>query len=329
LETTLPPEMAYGERNEDAVKKVPTGFLPPGAVEGSRVRLGQVEAVIEEIIDGIAIVDANPPFAGKSLTFEIELLQIKDGPARGLDMVGWGGKPVHVSIAAADSPVSKVLESPSWPSSWPYKPEDFSRQDESDDENFYAEPRFVAHIDNGAIASIRKFYDIQFSQAPQGEYSVLDLCSSWISHYPQDLQAKRVAITGMVKKELEANPQATEHVCKNLNVDPKLPYGDNEFDFITNVVSVDYLNKPQEIFKEMHRVLKPGGVAIMSFSNRCFFTKAIKMWVADMSDGPGHCEIIGNYFHFSPEGGWKDISSADISASPRCNPMWVVTAVKA
>ncbi|CAE7876601.1 unnamed protein product [Symbiodinium sp. KB8] len=110
---------------------------------------------------------------------------------------------------------------------------------------------------------------------------------------------------------------------------PKLPYGDSEFDFVTNVVSVDYLTKPRDVFSEMHRVLKPGGVAIMSFSNRCFFTKAISMWVRDMSDGPGHCQIVGNYFHFNPSGGWKDIQSVDISKGPRANPMWVVVAVKA
>lgn len=38
-------------------------------------------------------------------------------------------------------------------------------------------------------------------------------------------------------------------------------------------MSVDYLTKPIEVFQEMHRCLKPGGVAIMSFSNRCFPTK--------------------------------------------------------
>ena len=57
--------------------------------------------------------------------------------------------------------------------------------------------------------------------------------------------------------------------------DPRLPYEDNSFDIITNAVSVDYLAKPLEVFKEMHRVLKPGGRAIMSFSNRCFPTKGV------------------------------------------------------
>merc|ERR1719401_2576100 len=186
------------------------------------------------------------------------------------------------------------------------------------------------HIDDDAIGAIRDFYGLHFAQAPQGEYSVLDVCSSWVSHYPDGLRAKRVAITGMVERELVANKQATEYKTKNLNKDPKLPFGDNEFDFVTNVVSVDYLNRPREIFSEMHRVLKPGGVAIMSFSNRCFATKAIAMWVASMNDGPGHCQIVGNYFRFNPAGGWKDISSADISPKPdESDPMWVVTAVKA
>merc|ERR1719343_1469805 len=117
----------------------------------------------------------------------------------------------------------------------------------------------------------------------------------------------------MNEQELAQNKQATEFAAKDLNKDPRLPYGDNQFDFITNVVSVDYLSRPREIFREVHRVMKPGGVAIMSFSNRCFPTKAIKMWVASMNDGPGHCQIIGNYFHFNPLGGWNHISSVDIS----------------
>lgn len=78
---------------------------------------------------------------------------------------------------------------------------------------------------------------------------------------------------GLNADELKRNPVLTEYSVKDLNVDPNLPYEDNSFDTITNVVSVDYLSKPFEIFKEMHRVLKPGGRAIMSFSNRCFPTK--------------------------------------------------------
>ncbi|CAK9016365.1 unnamed protein product [Durusdinium trenchii] len=328
---TIAPEDAYGQRSDAMIMNIPAEQVPKGLEEGMQVLLGGPSQKIPAqgvLDDGSAMLDMNHPLAGKDLKFSIELVGFRE-VVKGMDVVGWNGKVVKVPFAIANSPVSEVLKEPKWPEKWPYTAADFRRQDESDDQGFYNAPRFVTHIDNDAIESIRNLYALQFAEAPQGEYSVLDICSSWISHYPEDLKAKRVAITGMVEEELGANKQATEYKVADLNKNPKLPYDDNQFDFVTNVVSVDYLVRPTEVFQEMHRVLKPGGVAIMSFSNRCFFTKAIAMWVADMSDGPGHCQIVGNYFHFNPAGGWKDITSLDISKTPQSNPMWVVTAVKA
>lgn len=332
---TLPPEQAYGKRDEDLVLRISADKVPAGTAQGQRVMLGgkgqQIPATVTAIEDdGSVVLDLNPVLAGKTLLFDIQLVGFKEPPQRGLEMPGWQGKKLTVPFAISNSPVSQVFENPRWPAAWPYREADFRRQDESDDGNFYERPRFVTHIDDSSIGAIRDFYALQFAQAPQGEFSVLDICSSWISHYPNDVRARRVAITGMVEGELAANKQATEYVARDLNKDPRLPYGGNEFDFVTNVVSVDYLSKPREVFREIHRVMKPGGVAIMSFSNRCFPSKAIKMWVANMNDGPGHCQIVGNYFHFSPEGGWRDVSAADISPKPgRSDPMWLVTAVKA
>eukprot|EP00928_Gymnodinium_smaydae_P092925 TRINITY_DN76913_c0_g1_i1.p1 TRINITY_DN76913_c0_g1~~TRINITY_DN76913_c0_g1_i1.p1 ORF type:complete len:272 (-),score=26.09 TRINITY_DN76913_c0_g1_i1:40-825(-) len=251
---------------------------------------------------------------------------------RGVDVVGWHGAKIRVPFAIANSRVSRVFESPRWPASWPYNAAHFRREDESDDCDFYAAPRFCTHIDDAAIESLRNFYALHFAQAPSNAFSVLDICSSWISHYPEDVRsrAERVAITGMNDAELAANKQATDYKLKDLNRDPQLPYDDKSFDFVTNVVSVDYLTKPREIFREVHRVLKPGGVAIMSFSNRCFPNKAISLWLEDMNDGPGHCQIVGNFFYCNPEGGWRDITSVDISKNPfGSDPLWVVTAVKA
>eukprot|EP00439_Symbiodinium_sp_Y106_P038773 s2350_g4.t1 len=331
---TISPEDAYGQRSDAMIMNIPAAQVPKGLQEGMQVMLGggqqKMPAKVKQVLDdGSAMLDLNHPLAGKELKFDLELVGFRE-VVKGMDMVGWQGQTVKVPIAVANSPVSEALKEPNWkwPQGWPYKEDDFRRQDESDDSGFYSQPRFVTHIDEDAIDAIRNFYDVQFAQAPQGEYSVLDICSSWISHYPKNLKAKRVAITGMVEQELAANKQATEFAVADLNKMPKLPYGDSEFDFVTNVVSVDYLTKPRDVFSEMHRVLKPGGVAIMSFSNRCFFTKAISMWVRDMSDGPGHCQIVGNYFRFNPSGGWKDIQSVDISKGPRANPMWVVVAVK-
>jgi ubiquinone/menaquinone biosynthesis C-methylase UbiE len=77
----------------------------------------------------------------------------------------------------------------------------------------------------------------------------------------------------MNEAEFARNSLLTDYELKDLDTDPTPPYEDNAFDVITNAVSVDCLNKPLEVVKEMHRVLLPGGTAMMSFANRCFPTK--------------------------------------------------------
>ena len=127
----------------------------------------------------------------------------------------------------------------------------------------------MQHIDDAAIAALTKYY----SKEIPANSEVLDICSSWISHFPEDLPLKRAVGLGMNKYELEQNKRLNSFDVVDLNKNPKFPYPDNSFDVVTNVVSVDYLMKPLEVFREMARVLKPGGKAIMSFSNRCFPTK--------------------------------------------------------
>jgi len=119
---------------------------------------------------------------------------------------------------------------------------------------FYDAPRFVTHIDDAAIASLTSFYSETF---PSGEnVALLDLCSSWISHYPKDLKARRVIGLGMNADELRKNSQLTDFVVRDLNQDPSLPFEDDAFDVVTNCVSVDYLTKPFQVFTEMARVTK-------------------------------------------------------------------------
>lgn len=145
----------------------------------------------------------------------------------------------------------QVLEKAEWPEEFPFREEMFNCFDESSDGNFYATPRFVEHIDKNAIRSIKQYYEETFPRTAEdrASTSVLDMCSSWISHYPEGFSAGRVAGLGMNIAELEKNPVLTEFAVQDLNVSPELPYKDNEFDFITNVVSVDYLRKPVEIFR--------------------------------------------------------------------------------
>lgn len=208
--------------------------------------------------------------------------------------------------------------------SWPYVESDMNRLDSSDDVYFYDAPRFVTHIDDQAIESLTSYYRDEikelYEKKGKQKLDMLDLCSSWISHYPTELEDSHYGLTvgiGMNDEELVANKQLYMHYTQNLNINPSLSqFEDNSFDIVTNVVSVDYLTKPKEIFEEMHRILRPGGIALMSFSNRCFPSKAIAMWL--QADDIERLTIVASYYHYSAE--WSSIEALDIKMPQVATP---------
>lgn len=212
-----------------------------------------------------------------------------------------------------------LLRGVPWPEAWPLRAEDLQRMDESDDSEFYASPRLVTHIDDAAIGAIREYYAAHFQHGA----AVLDLCSSWISHFPSVGGFSRSVGIGMNRAELERNQALTEWIVKDLNKDPTLTFQDGTFDYVVNAVSVDYLVHPLEIFKEMLRVLKPGGMAIMSFSNRFFPSKVIKIWL-EISEIQ-RCQVVSWYFHFA---GFRNIQAKEITAKGGHDPMYVVQGIK-
>ena len=155
---------------------------------------------------------------------------------------------------------------------------------------------------------------------------MLDLCSSWVSHYPKTWKSgSKVVGLGMNDAELRQNPVLTEYVVKDLNQDPIIPFDNDMFDIVTCVVSVDYLTQPLEIFKEIGRVLKPGGECIISMSNRCFPSKAFSIWL--QTSDLEHIFIAGSFFHYS--GLFEPPSGLDISPNPgRSDPLYVVKGQK-
>ena len=169
--------------------------------------------------------------------------------------------------------IEDVLKTPQWPEKWPFYPEDFARQDESEDEEFYGAPRLVYHIDDAAIGALTDYYKSAIKEGSD----VLDICSSWVSHLPEDVKLGKTVGLGMNREELARNKQLTDYVVQNLNANPVFPFRENSFDVVTCVVSVDYLTRPLEVFSEISRVLRSGGTAIISQSNRCFPTKAINI----------------------------------------------------
>ena len=122
---------------------------------------------------------------------------------------------------------------------------------------------------------------------------MLDLMSSWVSHLPPEVEYGRVAGLGMNEKELRRNPRLDEYVVQNLNRDPALPFGNGEFDGAGICVSIDYLTRPVEVLREAGRVLKAGAPAIISFSNRCFPSKAVAIW--HRLDDRGHMRLVESY----------------------------------
>ena len=167
----------------------------------------------------------------------------------------------------------------------------FDRSDNGDDARFYAPDRFVTHIDRGAIDSVGALYD---ELALTGD--VLDIMSSWVSHFRR--APRNLVVLGMNERELGANPQAASWVTRDLNIEPSLPFADASFDAVTCCVSIDYLVRPVEVFADVARVLRPGGAFVVTFSNRCFPTKAIRGWLS--TDDIGHIAIVRDYFARTP-----------------------------
>jgi SAM-dependent methyltransferase len=149
------------------------------------------------------------------------------------------------------------------------------KQDRADDALFYAEPRFVQHLDGAFRARLTALYR---ERIPAGSV-VLDLMSSWVSHLPEDLATKEVIGHGLNARELEANPRLDRHWQQNLNVDQQLPLESCSIDAALIVAGWQYLQQPEEVAAELLRVLRPGGQLIVAFSNRMFAQKAPRIWI--------------------------------------------------
>lgn len=193
-----------------------------------------------------------------------------------------------------------------------------ARDDDRPDTEFYAFPRLVTHIDDAAIRAVGELY------AELGLTGrVLDLMSSWVSHFlttPAEL-----VVLGLNAEELAANPAATERIVHDLNADPRIPLPDDDVDAVVCCVSVDYLTRPVEVLADVARVLRPGGTVAITFSNRCFPTKAVHGWLATDDDGRG--AIVAEYLRLTGRFAPAEVSlrtAAD--RSYRGDPLWAVVA---
>ena len=198
-----------------------------------------------------------------------------------------------------------------------FPPAAYAREDESSDDAFYVFPRKVVHIDDGAITALGRLYT---EVLPTGG-RLLDLMSSWRTHLPDGFPAEVVGL-GMNAEEMADNPQLARFVVHDVNRDPRLPFGDAEFDGAMCAVSIQYVLHPLRVFREVHRVLRPGAPFVVSFSNRCFPTKAAAIWLNTTDEQ--HVALVRAYFEAA--GGFEDVKEEDRSSRGYGDPLYAVWA---
>lgn len=157
----------------------------------------------------------------------------------------------------------------------------FSRPDETDDKLFYSRDRFVDHLDSLALDTVEKLIGTLIIEKKP---LILDLMAGWNSHIPDRIKPDRVIGLGLNENELKGNECLSETILHDLNKDPHLPFPDHSIDIVLNTVSVDYMVNPFEVFSEVGRILKPGGLFLVIFSNRMFPQKATKIWQDSSED---------------------------------------------
>ena len=191
----------------------------------------------------------------------------------------------------------------------------FEKDDLNDDARFYAEARLTTHIDDGAIAALTAFYR---QTLPAGGV-VLDLMSSCVSHLPGDVAYGEVIGHGMNAVELAANPQLTRWFTHDLNREAALPLESASVDAAMICVGVQYLQQPVPVLQDVRRVLKPGAPLVVSFSNRCFTTKAVALWLR--LDDRGHAALVELYLNSA---GFSEVATHVLADGSRCDPLLAV-----
>ena len=246
-------------------------------------------------------VDFNHPLSGKDLVLSAVVGKVENKKVeRGGSSVDW---------------MDEITTGPGMQARWQsrqtefFNSEAFSRDDEMPDSRFYSEPRYVQHIDDTAIEMVRNTY----GRFLKDDMRVLDLMSSWTSHLPENINFKRLVGLGLNARELKRNTRLGETIVQDLNQNAGLPFESNSFDAVVCTVSVEYLIDPLAVFAEVSRILRPDGYFIVTFSNRWFPTKAIKIW-QELHE----FERMGMVLeYFLRSGGFKDMQTYSIRGLPR------------
>jgi len=209
--------------------------------------------------------DLNHPMAGREVTIRATVVDVRPPIENAGNMHRWPDqffKGAGMQARQPETPTDFLGSDP------------FVRQDEAGDDEFYAKPRMDDHLDSQAVENVRKVY----GELLEDGMDVLDLMAGHVSHLPDGFVPGSVTGLGLNDAEMQANPALTSRMVHNLNEEPALPFGEASFDAVICTASVEYLTKPFEIFEDVARVLRPGGVFVLTFSNQWFASKTISIW---------------------------------------------------
>lgn len=278
-------------------------FYPRGYIAGVHGILAEERAPfrVGQVTGDTLTVDLNHPLAERELTLTTRIVD------------AW---PVGDEHGGRRDEVAGMLGAggPGMPARWRGQPTDFwsdkpfERLADEPDARFYSLPRLVQHLDDHCLAALASLHGELI--APHSQ--VLDLMASWDSHLPDDLPLRGLAGLGMNVEELAANPRLDDYRVHDLNADPALPFPDAAFDAVICTASVEYLVRPAEVFAELRRVLVPGGLVVMSFSDRWFPPKVIHLW-QDLHpfERPG---LVLDYLH---DASFADLHTLSLRGLPR------------
>ena len=273
-------------------------FYPQAMVRGAARGFDEARMPMRLVgIEGERLTfDLNHPMAGVDMSLGVEVVDISPAPAE------HGGR--------CTDALHELMQGPGIQARYRGRPTDFLSGEalriasEIADRAFYAMPRLVNHLDARALAEVTGLYR---ALLPAGS-RVLDLMASWNSHLPEDLELPGVVGLGLNREELEANPRLDERLDHDLNETAELPFADASFDAVVCTASVEYLRDPVEVFREVRRILRPGGVFANSFSNRWFPGRAIALW-PDLHEFE-RMGLVSEYFLRA--GGFEDLNTLSV-----------------
>jgi SAM-dependent methyltransferase len=269
------PMVTYSRRRFEPARIGSTGLLPLAGRFYPKGVLKDVAGVFGanrqpfrcvEINDGHFKADMGHPLSARPISADVTVGAVTAKPEeRGGSLVDW---------------METVCRGPGMQARWMDRPTDFfaghpfHRLDAAPDPLFYAGPRLVQHLDDAALDLIRQLY----GRFVRNGMRVLDLMGSWDSHLPSDVRLEQAAAVGLNALELRKNAVLTDRRVHDLNREAALDFADGRFDVVICTASVEYLIHPDAVFAEVGRVLKPGGYFVLTFSNRWFETKAVRIW---------------------------------------------------